>query len=151
MKFVNLLFSALFLLGCINCAAEDHSLKPQDYMACEEGQKAKLIDEKTGIWGFTGEKWKDPESGDDCNKRWNSGIMWYGADTAAFADYSCCYVEYEETSYNKVHKCYLVLDTKNGRSKYKERALDRFSHVKIKCASSYLKLGSLILLLALFF
>ena len=112
-----------------------------------------MINKTKGTWDFTEGTWGEPNSGDDCNKRWNSGIMWEGVGngTAADADFDCCYVEYEELSHHTVKKCYLVLNTKNGRKMYKERALERFSHVKIKCASSYLKLGSFILIMALFF
>ena len=148
----------ILFFNIIFCAYR--GLSVNDYQACEFGYKA--VSNGLGRYNFnnttdentnetTYEMHNSAGNGDDCNARWQPNWLWENQDDVqAYPDYACCYVSYKMRS-TEMSGCYLVENTKKKRKDYKERVLDQFSKVKIKCASSYLKIGAFILIFSLIF
>lgn len=147
----------IFSFGYIKSAAEDHWLKPQDYKICEEGYIAipHIVNDTTLYYDMpeeseTEERHPTPNNGDECNARWTPAMKWKEGEYNAYADYACCYVRYKMGNGEERKGCALLVDSKNERKKFKERALNMFTGVKIECSSTHLKIGGLILLFSLF-
>lgn len=150
MKYILILLS----INIIFCAYR--SLTVNDYKACERGYVAERSNDNN-LYNFKEtddgkyEKYKEATNGEECNKRWNPSWLWKDGDgIQAYPSYACCYVQYEMRG-TEFRSCYLMEDIKKQRNEYIERVLGQFEKVKVKCASSYLHIGTILLVFALLF
>lgn len=72
-------------------------------------------------------------------------------ELSTIPEFACCLVKYKYGS-KSVKKCHLIHKSSDAITKYEKNGLSYLDSVKVSCnSSSYLKLGFLLLLFALFF